>query len=109
MLNQLVLVGRLVTEVGKKGKVDGLEVTQVKVAIPRSYKNENGEYETDILPVMLTGNIAENTAEYCKKGDIIGIKGRVQQDQDSKHSYILAEKITFLSSNPKATGDEDEE
>lgn len=108
MLNQLVLVGRLVSDKGKKGEVDGLEVTQIKVSIPRSYKNDNGEYDTDILPVMLTGNIAKNTMEYCKKGDIIGIKGRVQQDQESKHSYILAEKITFLSSS-KNVGDEDEE
>lgn len=108
MMNQLVLVGRLVTEGGKTGKVDGLEVTQVKIAVPRSYKNDSGEYETDILPVMLTGNIADKTLEYCKKGDIVGIKGRVQQDQESKHSYILAEKITFLSSS-KNVGDEDEE
>ena len=50
-------------------------------------------------------NIAENSATYCGKGDIVGVKGRVQsrtvEKEDGKKEYlveIIAEKITFLSS-----------
>ena len=50
-------------------------------------------------------NIAENSATYCGKGDIVGVKGRVQsrtvEKEEGKKEYlieIIAEKITFLSS-----------
>ena len=52
-------------------------------------------------------NIAENTSEYCSKGDIVGIKGRIQSrtiEKEEKHENvmeIICEKITFLSSRPK--------
>ena len=78
MLNHVVLVGRLVrtpelflTDSGKKKSV-------VTLAVNRSYKNQNGEYDTDFLDCTLWTGIAENTAEYCKTGDIVGIKGRLQ-------------------------------
>ena len=51
--------------------------------------------------------MAQNTTEYCKKGDLLGIKGRVQSriiDEDEKKNYLMeliAEKITFLSSKNK--------
>ena len=105
MLNQVILVGRLVrtpevtvTETGKKR-------SQITLAVARSYKNQNGEYDTDFLDCTLWTGIAENTAEYCKSGDVIGIKGRLQtwllEDENGskyKKVEVVAEKVTFLSS-----------
>ena len=106
MLNQIVLVGRI-TQDPKVTELDnGKKVCNVTVAIPRSYKNENGEYDTDFVDVVLWNGIAENTAEYCHKGDIIGVKGRIQTSnyetedgEKRKSTQIVAEKITFLSSS----------
>lgn len=106
MLNQVILVGRLVrtpvlqlTESGKKRSL-------VTLAVSRGYKNQNGEYDTDFLDCTLWTGIAENTAEYCKIGDIIGVKGRIQtrlidNEDGTKHKKmeIIAEKVTFLSSS----------
>ena len=75
------------------------------VSIPRSYKNENGEYENDMVKVTLEGTINDNTREYCHKGDIIGVKGRIRVDEDGMK--IVAEKVTFLSSKTKDDKDED--
>ena len=75
------------------------------VSIPRSYKNENGEYETDMVKVTLEGTINDNTREYCHKGDIIGVKGRIRVDEDGMK--IVGEKVTFLSSRTKDDEDED--
>ena len=38
--------------------------------------------------------------KYCKKGDLLGIKGRVQtrQEENKNTIEIIAEKITFLTS-----------
>lgn len=103
MLNQLVLVGRITTE----PKIKEGEPITITLAVPRSFKNEDGEYETDFIPVTLWRPMAENVCEYCKKGDLVGIKGRVQSDEDGNVQYI-AEKVTFLSSR-KPDGDKEEE
>ena len=106
MLNQFVGVGRLVAEPSAKEMEDGKKVSNITIAVPRSYKNENGEYDTDFVDVVLWNGIAENTAEYCHKGDIIGVKGRIQTStyetedgEKRKSTQIVAEKITFLSSS----------
>ena len=95
MLNQIVLVGRLV-ENPKVEKEDGKEKSVITLAVQRSYKNEDDVYETDFINCVLWNGIASNTAEYCNKGDLIGVKGRVQGN-DGKIE-IIAEKVTFLSS-----------
>lgn len=100
MLNQLVLVGRLVKDVEIK-ETNGNKNAIITLAVNRSYKNVNGEYETDFIDIVLWNGIATNTKEYCKKGDVIGIKGRIQTTSvnDKKNIEIIAEKVTFLSSN----------
>lgn len=105
MLNQVILVGRLVKSPELQLTETGRKMSLITLAVPRSYKNINGEYDTDFLDCTLWTNIAENTAEYCKTGDVIGIKGRVQsrlvEKEDGtkiKKTDIIAEKVTFLSS-----------
>ena len=49
MLNQTVLVGRLVKEPELHQTENGKKVTNITLAVPRSYKNMNGEYDTDFI------------------------------------------------------------
>lgn len=88
MLNQVIIVGRL-TETPQV--VEGKAT--ITLAVPRNYKNENGEYETDFITCELFGGVATNTSEYCKKGDIVGAKGRLENG-----NVFKCERITFLSS-----------
>ncbi len=109
MLNQIVLVGRLTREPEIKNVDDVKSVSNVTLAIPRSYKNADGEYDTDFVDVTLWNGVAQNTAEYCKKGDLIGVKGRVQTDSYENEEgkmvsklNVIAEKVTFLSQAKEA-------
>lgn len=101
MLNQVVLVGRLSKEVVLEETESGKKVANITLAVPRNlkFKNENGEYDTDFINCILWNAIAESTSEHCKKGDLIGIEGRIE-GQDGKVN-IIAEKVTFLSSKKK--------
>ncbi len=106
MLNQIIIVGRLTGNPEVAKLEDGKEKSQITLAIPRTYKNADGEYETDFVDCILWGGVATNTSEYCKKGDIIGVKGRIQTSnyeneygENKKLTQIIAEKVTFLSSN----------
>ena len=107
MLNQIIIAGRLVKDPELVTTDSNNKRTQITVAVPRAYKNIDGNYETDFIPCILWNGIAENTCEYCKKGDIIGVKGRIQTskyEKDGEKKYamnIIAEKISFLSSASK--------
>lgn len=105
MLNQVVLVGRLTSNLELKETEKGIQVANITLAVQRSFKNEDGEYETDFIDCVLWNSIAENTAQYCRCGDLVGIKGRIQtgsyEAQDGTRRYsteVIAERITFLSS-----------
>lgn len=97
MLNQIFLVGRLVDNPLLEETENGRKTTTLVLAIPRSFRNDNGEYETDFIPVSLVGQVACSVNEYCKKGDLVGIKGRVARLSNNSEIQIIAEKVTFLS------------
>ena len=108
MLNQVVLVGRIVKTPELRVTESGKKTTTVTLAVPRNYKNGEGEYETDYLDCTLWTNVAENTTEYCQTGDMVGVKGRIQSrtittEDGSKRrkTEIVAEKVTFLAQSPK--------
>lgn len=105
MLNQAVIVGRIVKEPELRNTDSGKKVANITLAVPRSFKNSEGEYDTDFISCVLWKGIAESTVEYCKKGDLVGIKGRIQtrdvelEDESyKKYVEVIAEKVTFLSS-----------
>ena len=107
MLNQIVLVGRLTKNINVNKSENGVKLATISLAITRRFKNMEGTYDTDFIDCVAFENVAENTATYCSKGDIIGIKGRVQSrviEKDGKKEYLMdvvAEKVTFLSSRKK--------
>ncbi len=109
MLNQVVLVGRLTDNLKVNECEGGKKVVTMILAVQRTFKNPDGIYEADFIKCTLWNAIADSTAEYCKKGDIIGIKGRLQvtsyEDKEGKKQYsteVIAEKVTFLSSKSSA-------
>lgn len=107
-MNQVVLVGRLTDNPIVVETVNGKKYTSVVVAVQRNFKNVDGIYETDFIRCILWNGIAANTSEYCHTGDVIGIKGRLQnrnyEDENKEVKYVtevIAERVTFLSHNNK--------
>ena len=105
MVNQIILVGRLVKTPELELTDSGKKISTITLAVPRTYKNLNGEYDTDFIDCTLWTGVAENTSEYCKTGDIPGVRGRIQsriieKDDGTKYKKmeIIAEKVSFLSS-----------
>jgi single-strand DNA-binding protein len=104
MLNQAVLVGRIVADPELRETESGNKMTKITLAVPRSFKNADGNYDTDFISCVLWKGVAENTVEYCRKGDLVGIKGHIQTrtyevEEEKKYvTEVIAEKVTFLSS-----------
>ncbi len=97
------MVGRLTREIEIRNTEKGKDVATITLAVPRSFKNMDGEYETDFIDCILWEEKAIRTKEYCTKGDIIGIRGRLQtrkietEDGNRYRLEMIAEKITFLT------------
>ena len=104
-MNNYMCVGRIVADPEIKELESGKKVSSITVAVPRSYKNVNGEYETDFIDCTLWNEIANSTSEYCRKGDMIGVKGRLEsrvyedsEGNKKKRMEVIADRVTFLSS-----------
>lgn len=108
-MNQVVLVGRLTENPIVTETINGKKYTSVIIAVQRNFKNSDGIYETDFIRCVLWNGVASKTGEYCHTGDVIGVKGRLQnrsyEDSDGAVKYItevIAERVTFLT-RPKET------
>jgi len=103
-MNNVTLVGRLTHDPEIKELKDGTFRTIIDVAISRDYRNSDGIYDTDFIRCVLWNGIAHNTTEFCKKGDLVGVRGRIQvrsYDKNEETKYIteiIADKVSFLSS-----------
>lgn len=81
-----------ITLVGRIASFKGNEVT---ITVNRNYKNEDGIYMSDLIPVCLGINMTEQMTKYCKIGDVIGVKGRLENRDGI---IVMVEKVSFLSS-----------
>lgn len=101
MLNQVILVGRLSHDLEIKEIEENRKELDITLAVLRSFKNSEGIYKTDFINCKVYGNaaiITFNELEYCKKGDLLGVRGRLQV-VDNNNMVVIAERVTFLSSN----------
>lgn len=82
---------------------DGKAVSNITLAVNRNFRNTVGNYEADFVQCIIWKRSAENTAQYCKKGAIIGITGRIQtrryENQEGKYVYVtevVSERVQFI-------------
>ena len=105
MLNQVILVGRLVSNPTLRKLEDGRTQTVISLEIK---KHPNiiieGERDSDTIPCTLWSGIAEQTVEYCKEGSTIGVKARLAEKEVTLENgdlliypEVVAEKITFIN------------
>lgn len=113
MSNNVILVGRLVNNAEVKITDSGKKSADIVLAVNRSFKNEEGIYETDFINCRLYGEVAEQTSYWCKKGDIVGVRGRLEtyntvteDNIKQKNMVVIVERITFLSSNKTSVDEE---
>ena len=103
LINQVTLVGRLTKDPELKITVEGISVTNVTLAVNRHYRNQNGLIDADFVHCTLWRKVAENTVQYCRKGSVVGITGRIQtrnyDNSEGRRVYVtevVAESVQFI-------------
>ena len=99
-MNIVILIGRFTKEHELRYSQNGTAVLKNSLAVNRPFSKNK---ETDFFDITIFGKIAENTANYTKKGMLVGIEGRLQQNrwedqQGNKRSRVevLATTVEFL-------------
>jgi len=97
-MNCVNLVGRLCRDTELRYTAGGTAVTDNAVAI------KAGKDKTDFIPVTFWSKSAELLAEYSKKGDLIGVEGRITSDawetddgQKRSKVFVTASRVEFLT------------
>lgn len=78
MINEVVLIGRMVRDPDLRYTADGTPVASFRLAVNRSFKNQEGVVEADFVSCTAWRNLAKTTADYCRKGALVAVTGRVQ-------------------------------
>lgn len=118
-MNKVMLVGRLTKdpEMRTSGETS---ISRFSVAVNRSFKNKNGEYDADFPNCVAFGKDAEFMEKYLKKGSMIGLVGRLQTgsyvNKDGKTVYttdVVAEHVESVgnkgNNGDSATSDKSSE
>ena len=108
MLNRVVLVGRLTRDPELRYTPNGVAVANFTLAVNRPFTNQEGNQDADFINCVVWRKPAENLANYMKKGNQIGVDGRIQtrtyDDKDGKKVYVtevVADSVQFLESRQK--------
>ena len=104
-MNHVVLVGRLTKDPELRYTPgEGTPVINFTIAVNKLYKNKNGESEADFFFIEAWNKQAENIANYCQKGSLVGVQGVLKNDKYPEHektriiTKVRANQVTFLSS-----------
>ena len=113
MINNVVLVGRMVKDAELRYTPQGQAVATFSLAVNRNFKSQNGERETDFISCVIWRKQAENLANWAKKGTLVAIQGRIQtrnyengQGQRVYVTEVVAESFQVLESRNAQTNRE---
>ncbi|OEF99671.1 single-stranded DNA-binding protein [Vulcanibacillus modesticaldus] len=106
MLNRVILIGRLTKDPELRYTPSGVAVATFTLAVNRNYTNQQGQREADFINIVTWRGLAENVANYVKKGRLVAVEGRIQtrnyENNDGKRVYVtevVADNVRFLESN----------
>ncbi|AIK36329.1 MULTISPECIES: single-stranded DNA-binding protein [Bacillus] len=103
MMNRVVLIGRLTKDPELYYTKQGIAYARICVAVNRGFRNSLGEQQADYIYCVVWRKSAENVSDYCQKGSLVGITGRIHtsnyDNEQGKRVYkteVVIERITFL-------------
>ncbi|KXT63199.1 single-stranded DNA-binding protein [Lactococcus sp. DD01] len=110
MINNVVLVGRIVRDPELRYTPQNTAVATFTLAVNRRFKNAQGEREADFINCVIWRQPAENLANWAKKGTLVGITGGIQvrnyENKEGQRVYVtevLADNFQMLGSNSNKT------
>ena len=103
-MNKVILMGRLTRdpEVRYSAGENALAIARYTLAVDRRFRRD-GEANADFINCVVWRKPAENVAQYCSKGSLVSVDGRIQtrsydnnQGQRVYVTEVVADSVQFL-------------
>jgi len=113
-MNKVILMGRLTKDPDMRGEGTNL-VARYSLAVDRRFKDNDGNYQTDFINIIVFGKGAEFAEKYLKKGTKVVVTGRIQTgsytNKEGAKIYttdVIVEDQEFAESKSSGTQQENE-
>jgi single-strand DNA-binding protein len=104
-MNHVTIIGRLARDPEARTTQGGVSTSTMTVAVNRRYRNKDGQYDADFLPVVAWRQTADYCNRYLRKGSKVAVEGSIQTRnytaQDGSKRYvteIIADHVEGLDS-----------
>ena len=105
MINNVVLMGRLVATPELRNTQTGVAVTSFSIAVERSFARAGEQRQADFINCVAWRNTAEFISKYFQKGSMIAVTGSIQtRNYDDKNGNkrtaveVLVDQASFCGS-----------
>lgn len=102
MINRVVMVGRMTRDPELRRTGSGAAVASFTLALNRNYNSADGQ-QADYISCVVWNKVAENVAQYCSKGSLVGVEGRLRsrtydnaQGQRVYVTEVVCDSVQFL-------------
>ena len=109
-MNRVNLIGRLTKTPELRYTQSNKGITRFTIAVNRKFKNSEGDYDADFINCLCFEKRAKVITNYCEKGDLIGVAGRIQTGsytgQDGQRRFttdVVADNVQFIGSRRSET------
>lgn len=92
MFNSCLLFGRLTQDPELKTTDNNKKYCNFTLAVERSYKNKDGQYDVDFINITVWDAKAEQLCKYAKKGNPLTVKGSLETYKDENNKTRLVVK-----------------
>lgn len=115
-INRVVLTGRLTRDIEMRSTPSGTNVTSFTIAVDSYGKDANGNAnQASFVSCVAWNNQAKFLSQYCKKGNLVAIDGRLQtrsyDRKDGTKAYVtevVVERVENLTPKDAASDSEDD-
>lgn len=103
MLNQTLLVGRIVSKPELNQTETGKNYASITIAVPKPYVNENGEHEANFIDLTAWNERIVRKSDYLLKGDLVLVEASIQtrliekEGKKTKYTDIIVDNIDYLT------------
>ena len=102
MLNNVVLIGRLVADPELRTTTSGKSVATFRIAVDRSYTKPGEQKQADFINIVAWESSANFVTRYFTKGSMIAVRGEIQTRnyEDSNGNKrtafeVVAKEVSF--------------
>lgn len=109
-MNKVELIGRLTKDPEIRNTSNQVPFCNFSLAVDRSFKDANGQRQTDFINCVAWRQTATFIQKYFRKGNRLGVIGSIQtrnyEDENGKHyiTEVIVDEAEFVESpNTQAT------